>query len=384
MSNRFRHSPRRNYGTYASEERLPPQPSALSKRFSVDDVSGAAIVGSLLNTILESFASGRPISQARISFLRDKRADAFADLIENSISETEFVARSAREKALRIELARQQSEAAEATRRVEAERAAEARRIEAERQEAIRLSIESEREAERIRREASPEFKLRRMNQELLRKYEIVERVGAPTFKRLMQVLKTLEAGARLIAEDVVWLYAVIHEHKFHFHRVLHVHHRREADTCIAEFKREADPWQAINASKHLRKCDASSEAIDLLKAVPETRLKQPKIKSAKLTTQGGALRDVGRLEEAQRMGEEAHDLLPTDFRPCTLLGAIHIQQGNYGQGHEWYRKAEERGAKSDSIESEIRALIRNMSWEKQRSAREELRRIDPDRYGNL
>lgn len=83
-------------------------------------------------------------------------------------------------------------------------------------------------------------------------------------------------------------------------------------------------------------------------------------------------------------MGEKAHVLQPKDFRPCTLLGAVHIQQGNYELGHEWYRKAEARGASSGSIQAEIQALLKNMAGKEREAAINELLRIDPERYGRL
>ena len=100
------------------------------------------------------------------------------------------------------------------------------------------------------------------------------------------------------------------------------------------------------------------------------------------LTTQGGAMRDLERFSDAQQAGETAHELLPQDYRPCTLLGAVHIQQGQYGLGHDWYCKAEERGAPAAGNDSEIRSLLRGMPEEKRRAAETELLRIDPVRYG--
>ena len=85
--------------------------------------------------------------------------------------------------------------------------------------------------------------------------------------------------------------------------------------------------WQAINASAHLRKCGAAGEALDLLASVPVQRLASPKPHSALLTTRGGALRDLQRRPEALQAGEAAHALLDRDYRPCTLLGALHMQQ---------------------------------------------------------
>ena len=95
-------------------------------------------------------------------------------------------------------------------------------------------------------------------------------------------------------------------------------------------------------------------------------------------------MRDQGRFPEAQQAGETAHALSPRDYRPCTLLGAVHIQQGNYALGHGWYQKAEERGAPPAGIDSEIRALLQSMPKEQQMSAVSELLRIDPIRYHKM
>lgn len=83
-------------------------------------------------------------------------------------------------------------------------------------------------------------------------------------------------------------------------------------------------------------------------------------------------------------MGEKAHALQPGNFRPCTLLGAVHFQQRNYELGHEWYRKAEARGASSGSIKAEIQTLLKNMTGKERGAAISELLRIDPERYGWL
>ena len=83
-------------------------------------------------------------------------------------------------------------------------------------------------------------------------------------------------------------------------------------------------------------------------------------------------------------MGEQAHALQPRNFRPCTLLGAVHIQQRNYELGHVWYRKAEARGASSGSIKAEIQTLLKNMTGTARQTAITELLRIDPERYGWL
>ncbi|MNG28547.1 hypothetical protein D3C84_1138240 [compost metagenome] len=60
------------------------------------------------------------------------------------------------------------------------------------------------------------------------------------------------------------------------------------------------------------------------------------------------------------------------------------MEMGETSAGHEWYRKAEARGAKPDSIESELRSVLARMSAEKREEAIIELLRIDPVGYGWL
>ena len=336
------------------------------------------VVGSRLNNVLAAVAQKRPIHPDHKTFLRNQGAGALGDLIDGVISEADYVMRAQIERKTRQEAAHRREEAAAAVRLQEAVLAAER---DAALQARLELDAEKRRVA-RIRYESSPEFIAKQKTRELLQTYGVVQYIEPEDFKRLMSMLRTLDSGSRLPEEDVVWLMG--HARRYGLGRVLAAHHRREADTCGAEFRRTGDPWQAINASGHLRKCDASGEAIDLLARIPAQRLKHDKLKSAMLTTRGGALRDMGSFSEAQQAGEAAHELLPQDYRPCTLLGAVHIQQGNYEQGLDWYRKAEERGAPPAGNDSEIRSLLRGMPREKREIAKAELLRIDPVRYSWL
>lgn len=354
---------------------LPPKPSALSLRFLVDDLSGATITGSRLNNVLAALAERRPIHPDHKAFLRDQGAHALVDLIDGAISEVDYAERTQVERKTRQETVRQRKEEADTARHREAALASErAAALQA------RLKQEAEqRQAARIRYESSPEFIAKQKTREQLQKYGVTEYIEGEDFKRLLSILRKLDSGSRLQKEDVVWIKS--RTRRYPLDGVLLAHHRREADVRMAEFKRGGDPWQAINASGHLRKCNASKEAVDLLVSIPAQRLKHDKLKSAMLTTQGGAMRDMERFAETLQAGEAAHKLLPRDFRPCTLLGAVHMQQGNYASGHDWYRKAEERGAPPAGIESEIHMLLRGMDEEKRRAAEAELRRLDPVRY---
>jgi len=78
--------------------------------------------------------------------------------------------------------------------------------------------------------------------------------------------------------------------------------HMRESEFLIAEFKRTGDAWQAVNASKHGRKCGEPELSEKVLCGIDASRIRAAKMKSAHFTTRGG----VKRLKRAQaeRRGE--------------------------------------------------------------------------------
>ena len=80
-------------------------------------------------------------------------------------------------------------------------------------------------------------------------------------------------------------------------------------------------------------------------------------------------------------IGEKAHALKPDDYQPCTLLGALHMEDGNFALGQEWYKKALERGAEVDSVDQDIRNIFFRAGQAKQREMRAFLLREDPDRF---
>lgn len=95
-------------------------------------------------------------------------------------------------------------------------------------------------------------------------------------------------------------------------------------------------------------------------------------------------MRDLCRLEEAKALASEAHHLTSSDYRPCTLLGAVHIQLGDLPVGHEWYAKAESLGASRQAIDQELRGLMKRSSIQEQQRIREFLLRQDPERFAWL
>ncbi len=200
-----------------------------------------------------------------------------------------------------------------------------------------------------------------------------------PPLQRLTTILQSIDAGNRLPEDDFVWLKTV---GKTYFTEKLQkAYHQKEAEFYASEYRRTQDPWNVVNASGHYRKCDQPDKALDLLDSLASNRLNHPKIKSAVCTTRGGVMRDLGQRSEALQLGEQAHKLRPRDFRPCTLLGAVHMELGNFDWGREWYEKAAERGASEHSIDTELRSIYQRADKPRREAMKAFLLAEDPERY---
>lgn len=236
-------------------------------------------------------------------------------------------------------------------------------------------------EAARIARENDPAYIAMTLRQALYGKYE-VSLTDESLMPRMTKLLQQIDAGNRLPKEELTWLGTSA---KKHFSvRLRKAYHHLEADFHADQYRRTQDPWNAVNACGHYRKCDRSDTALGLIDNVALDRLKQPKVRSAVLTTRGGAMRDLGRQAEAIQMGETAHALMPQDYRPCTLLGAVHMELRDFVKGHEWYEKARKRGAPEQGIDSELRSIFQQLDSAGREAMRRFLLAEDSHRYSWL
>jgi hypothetical protein len=334
---------------YKSRMREPdytaPTPRDITRYFRVDHPK--AIISPFSN-ILDALYQGRPLAAAYLSYLKIK---GFLRLYELAIGQATY------------ESYISDIEAAEVARTVD-----EAARL--EQAEAQRLRREAA-EVARIARESDPAYILRR-------KYGI-SAIPQSLLPRMMDILQNIDSGNRLADDDFVWLNTEAHEH--FTEKLRKTYHLREAEFCVNEYRRTQDPWNAINASGHYRKCDQPKSALELLVSVPTNRFKHPKIHSAMCTTHGGIMRDLERRNEALQLGKQGHELQPRNFRPCTLLGAVYIELGNFVDGHDWYTKAEERGASKQSIDTELRGIFLRADKARRETMRASLLAKDPNRY---
>ena len=340
----------------------------IALRYCVDDLPGASVLGARLQKILDCLQLGRSVTPLSLAFLQKQGLGALYRLATGTLSYDSFRERALSEQSVRIETATA----------ARLNREAEERAREAAMQAKMKLALEQA-EAARRARESDPQYIAKLKQQKLRARYGVDTYVEPHCFSRLMDILKRVDAGQRLSLEDFVWLSSVAEDY---FTKELRAaYHRLEADFFADEFKKTHDPWAAVNASGHYRKCNCAGDADSLLKTIRVEKQKSPKLKSALCTTHGGVMRDLGRWDEALQLGEKAHVLRPDDFRPCTLLGAVHMETGNYSLGQEWYAKAVERGAKVDDVDQDLRSIFFQADQAKQVEMREFLLREDPIRY---
>ena len=305
--------------------------------YCVEDLPGAVQPFTRLQNILGNLRLGKPISRLALAFLKDQDLMSLYQFAQGDISQESFLELAIIEQKVRIDAAIATKLAKE-----EAEAAHEA-------------EMEAQAQAARIKRESDPRYIATRRNKELRLRYE-VGYVEEEHFGKLMIIIRRADANLRFSEEDFAWLSSAGERY---FSGELHIaYHRAEATALAQEFSKTGDPWSAISASSHYRKCHQAEDAEELLTKVETGRLDSNKIKSALCTTRGGVMRDLGKTEEAKRLGEKAHALMQKDFRPCTLLGAIHMETGDLEVGREWYQKAIERGATHDSVDKELRRIF--------------------------
>lgn len=345
-----------------------PSSRETASYYCVDDLPGATIPSSRLQKLLACLQLGKPVTRLSLTYLRQQGLHALHQFANGELTYDAFRKLALVERSLRIEAALAARQAREAEQRA--------------REEAMQAKLKLAREqaeAARKARESDPKYIAKVANQKLRARYGVDTFIKQHCFGRLMKILKSVDAGQRLTEEDVVWLSTVAEE--YFSEEISAAYHRLEAEFFSNEYTKTRDPWMAVNASGHYRKCGRAKEAKALLDTINVDQQKSAKLKAAICTTHGGVMRDLRRWEEALQLGERAHAIRPADYRPCTLLGAIHMETGNYGLGQEWYAKAVERGASIDSVDQDLRSIFFRANPATQADMRAFLLHEDPVRY---
>ncbi|MEG4334212.1 hypothetical protein QUB40_20075 [Microcoleus sp. AT9_A2] len=208
-------------------------------------------------------------------------------------------------------------------------------------------------------------------------KYRIIDR-DFP-FDPFYAIMVKLEKEERL---DPVLVVQLIQQKLLASHgRIAIAYHRLEARFYEEEYERTGNKWNLPNASSHWRKADEPKSALQVTENLDFDQIKENKLKSALLTTRGGAFRDIDKLDDAQKCALKAIEYQPQSHHPYTLMGAICFERGQYSQGDDWFNKAIKRGAESEDIDSELKQVVKNAKDEKRREVVEYLLTKNPQRY---
>lgn len=230
-------------------------------------------------------------------------------------------------------------EAIEARKQHELEEKRKALEVEMQAKAAERLRVMQEAEAERIKHFS--DFPKLGINN--IPKHSRTEALLQKLMARPISIDEKKWLDSEGIVSDLI-------DKKFHLH-FAHQH--------FQNWKQKSLPWELVNASAAYRKAE---ELTKIKKALDESYpfnipKNEKKLKSALLTTYGGVCRDLKDYVNSIKLGLEAHEVTPLNFRPCTLLGAVYLSTGEFDLGHKWYGKAKERGFSQDAYDNDIKSV---------------------------
>ena len=213
----------------------------------------------------------------------------------------------------------------------------------------------------------------------------------------LYAILQKLEKAERLEPKDVAWLqenkikppasnyiYYGWREEGYQLlsGKIAIAYHTIEATFYEQEYQRTSNKWNLPNASSHWRQAKQPQQALKLTENLNFDKIKENKLKSALLTTRGGAFRDIGKLDQAEKCALKAIEYQPSSHHPYTLMGAICYERGEYSKGDHWFNEAIKRGASPRDQDAEIKRVVKNAKDENQRrEVINYLLKKDPHRY---
>ncbi len=303
----------------------------LAKKYYVDDITSALIPGGRLFNILKQLKDSRLFPDYTIQYLRSKGLLALSQYAQKKILLAEFL------KSAKVEQAQR-------------------------------------------RLETKSKTVTRKKQDKLRQKYDLSFFIQRADFLNLMKILHKVDNGIRLSEDEIIWLLTK-EDGEYYTVELREGYHKNEAEFYVSEFKKRKNPWAAVNASSHYRKCNEAEAADLLLQTINIDKFKNVRLKSALCTTHGGAKRDLKQWKKALALGKQAHLLTPQDFRPCTLLGALNIEIGRYDLGFYWYNKAIARGYSERAMDDDLRSIFMRAKKKKKEELKNYLLNIDSFRY---
>ena len=349
--------------------------------YCVDHIESSMIPHSMLHKIIQKLKTKQndSLTLPEKAYLVRQNLNALHSLVEGKISFNQY-----KKEVVNDRIKHQEHLEAE---RLRLEKLRELELIQLKKQqEKLAQERKVREQAERERRkklESDPKYIERQKEKNLIKKYDIyLYDIVDKHRSKLINILKLLDNNQRLSEQDAIWLNSegrqfFTDELKIKFHRV-------EADFYLNEYKTTKLHWHAINASSQLRKAKASKEAEKFLENTEISLNKNKKLLSAYFTTLGGVKRDIRKVDTAIECGVKAHENNSQDYRPCTLLGAIYMENHEYTLGHDWYSKARDRGAPEKSINADLRSILLKLDKSKRIEMIASLLKKDPYLYSWL
>ena len=338
-------------------------------KYRVEDLAGALLPGTSLSNVLKHLElDEKPISNIAQEFLIRRGLLALLHYAKKEFAFAEFLKAAEREQCERrlvaeAKVLKEQDE----------------QKLKDEAMQAKLRQIKERATAEKRAFDTDPKNIAKAKQVKLRQKYDLSHFIEKADFPKLMKILRHVDHCIRLSEDKIVWLSTEGEE--YFTEKLREGFHKNEAEFYAGEFKKNKDPWSAVNASSHYRKCREANTADSLLSTIDVSLVKNLKLKSALYTTHGGVKRNLQKWDEALCLGEQAHRLTPQDFRPCTLLGAVNMEIGHYDLGQSWYKKAVERGYSEKSVDDELRGIFMRTEKSKQEALRNYLLKMDSDRY---
>ena len=380
----FKNSYRSNYrGKVTVEDALKHQTYLDDMKkdavfYCVDHIESSMIPHSILHKIIQKLKTKQndSLTLPEKAYLVRQNLNALYSLVEGKISFNQY-----KKEVVNDRIKHKEHLEAE---RLRLEKVRELELIELKKQqEKLAQERKIREQAERERRkklESDPKYIEKQKEKNLIKKYDIYSYdILSKHRSKLVNILKLLDNNQRLSEQDAIWLNSegrefFTDEVKIKFHRV-------EADFYINEYKTTKLHWHAINASSQLRKAKASKEAETFLENTEIVLNKNKKLLSAYFTTLGGVKRDIRKVDTAIECGVKAHENNSQDYRPCTLLGAIYMENHEYTLGHDWYSKARDRGAPEKSINADLTSILLKLDKSKRTEMIASLLKKDPYLY---
>ena len=229
---------------------------------------------------------------------------------------------------------------------------------------------EAERRAELLRQKEAAKEAAIQVFRPLTSKYSVPESelFRGDDLSPLVAILEKLETDDQVESWEMDWL-----EERDLQRLIALVHFRK--------YRRENDYWSLVKTCKHLRKANLPQKVIDL--TAPEKLVRSPdlRVRSALLTTRGGAFRDLNNLPDSKDSAIKAIEASPLSYHPHNLLGATLYEEGNPSDGDKAFERAIELGASPRNQDFEIRSALKRSSVDVRETVVAYLLHKDPKRY---